>query len=79
VDVLFSCLFTVLAAFQLASSASVLSSASMAMPWVMHVLCAGVPAVMAMHSPHWCVFIHLQNQLKCSMCHRLCCNSFSQE
>ena len=77
-DVLFSCLFAVLAAFQLASSASVLNSASMATPWVMHFLCAGLPAVMAMHSPHWCDLMYLQTQLKCSTCHVLCCDSFSQ-
>ena len=53
VDVLFSCLLTALAAFQLASTASVLGSVASAAPWILHVLCTAMPAVLALYSPHW--------------------------
>ncbi len=52
-DVLFSCLLAALAAFQLASSASMLGSAAAAAPWILHVVCTAMPAVLALYSPHW--------------------------
>ena len=52
-DMLFSCLFTALAAVHLASSAPGLPSSAAALPWVLHLLAASLPAVLAWQTPHW--------------------------
>ena len=53
-DILFSCLFTALAAVHLASSAPGLSSSAAALPWALHLLAASLPAVLAWQTPQWC-------------------------
>ena len=52
-DILFSCLFTALAAVHLAASASGLPSTAAGLPWALHLLAAALPAALAWQTPHW--------------------------
>jgi hypothetical protein len=53
-DVLVSVLFTALAAFLFVAGLPVFASPAAAAPWAAHILCAAMPALLALPRRSWC-------------------------